>query len=151
MPSPGTATLHHIGCVVDSIENRIESYRVSLGASSPTRIFEDPIQRVRVAFLDLSIPGAVRLELVEPTGSDSPVAQFLEKGGGLHHFCYEVDDLPGQIQWMKSLRAVLIRGPREAPAFGGRRIAWVRTQDRILIEYLERQLPAPGQNPAVSG
>ncbi len=144
MHSPGTLSLHHIGCVVDSIENRIESYKASLGASSPTPIIEDPVQRVRVAFLDLPTPGAVRLELVQPAGPDSPVAQFLELGGGLHHFCYEVDDLPSQIQWMKSLRAILVRSPQAAVAFGGRRIAWIRTQDQILIEYLERRLPNSG-------
>ena len=144
MPDPGVVSLHHIGCVVDSIENRLESYRISLGASSPTPIFEDPIQRAKVAFLDLPAPGAVRLELIEPVGSDSPVARFLLQGGGLHHLCYEVDDLMSQIEWMKSLRAILVRAPQAAIAFGGRRIAWVLTQDQILIEYLERWLPPSG-------
>jgi methylmalonyl-CoA/ethylmalonyl-CoA epimerase len=83
----------------------------------------------------------VQLELVEPAAADSPVARFLEKGGGLHHLCYEVDDLQRQIQWMKSQRAVLIRSPKPAVAFGGRRIAWMRTRDSLLIEYLERRLP----------
>jgi methylmalonyl-CoA/ethylmalonyl-CoA epimerase len=106
-----------------------------------SQTFEDPIQRSRVAFLDLPTPGAVQLELVEPAAADSPVARFLEKGGGLHHLCYEVDDLQRQIQWMKSQRAVLIRSPKPAVAFGGRRIAWMRTRDSLLIEYLERRLP----------
>jgi methylmalonyl-CoA/ethylmalonyl-CoA epimerase len=144
MPSPSGATLHHIGCVVDSIENRIESYGVALGSVSASRIFEDPIQRSRVAFLNLPSPGAVQLELVEPAASDSPVARFLEKGGGLHHLCYEVDDLQEQIRWMKSQRAVLIRSPKPAVAFGGRHIAWMRTRDALLIEYLERRLSGSG-------
>ena len=144
MPSPSSLTLHHIGCVVDSIENRIESYRVCLGSASVSQIFTDPIQRSRVAFLALPPSGAVQLELVEPAASDSPVARFLEKGGGLHHLCYEVDDLQAQIQWMKSERAVLIRSPRPAVAFGGRRIAWMRTPDSLLIEYLERHRPGSG-------
>jgi len=116
-----------------------------LGSVSASRIFDDPIQRSRVAFLDLPGPGAVRLELVEPAAPDSPVAQFLKKGGGLHHLCYEVDDLQEQILWMKSQRAVLIRSPRPAVAFGGRRIAWMRTPDALLIEYLERRLPGSGE------
>jgi methylmalonyl-CoA/ethylmalonyl-CoA epimerase len=139
--SPTGLTLHHIGCVVDSIENRIESFRAGLGVRSVPEIFEDPIQRSRVALLDLPASGAVQLELVEPAASDSPVARFLQKGGGLHHLCYEVDDLQAQIQWMKSQRAVLIRSPKPAIAFGGRRIAWMRTADSLLIEYLERHLP----------
>jgi methylmalonyl-CoA/ethylmalonyl-CoA epimerase len=138
MPSSSGVTLHHIGCVVDSIERRIESYKVSLGSASVSQIFEDPIQRSKVAFLALPTPGSVQLELVEPAAPDSPVARFLEKGGGLHHLCYEVDDLDAQIQWMKSQRAVLIRSPKPAVAFGGRHIAWMRTSDSLLIEYLAR-------------
>jgi len=144
MLGPRDLTLHHIGCVVDSIENRIESYRIGLGSVSVSKIFEDPIQRSRVAFLDLPSPGSVQLELVEPAASDSPVAHFLQKGGGLHHLCYLVDDLEAQIQWMKSQHAVLIRSPKPAVAFGGRRIAWMRTSDALLIEYLERRASSSG-------
>jgi len=146
MSSPSGVSLHHIGCVVDSIEQRIESYRLSLGAVSVSQIFEDPIQRSRVAFLDLPTPGLVQFELVQPAGPDSPVTRFLEKGGGLHHLCYEVDDLGEQIQWMKSQRATLLRSPKPAVAFGGRHIAWMRTPDALLVEYLERRLSS-GQKP----
>jgi methylmalonyl-CoA/ethylmalonyl-CoA epimerase len=142
MSGPGGITLHHVGCVVASIESSIERYKVALGASTVSQIFEDPIQRSRVAFLDLPGPGQVLFELVQPASPDSPVALFLEKGGGLHHLCYEVDDLPGRIQWMKSQRALLISSPKPAVAFGGRRIAWMRTPDALLIEYLERHPPA---------
>jgi methylmalonyl-CoA/ethylmalonyl-CoA epimerase len=109
-----------------------------------SEVFEDPIQRTRVAFLDLSSPAPVQLELVEPATVDSPVARFLQKGGGLHHLCYEVDDLQEQIRWMKSQRAVLIRSPKPAVAFSGRHIAWVCTRDSLLVEYLERGQPALG-------
>ena len=140
----GAPRLHHIGCVVDSITNRVRSYQLDLGAASGSQIFEDPIQRARVAFLELPTPGGVLLELIEPAAADSPVSRFLEKGGGLHHLCYEVDDLPGQIQRMKAQLAVLIRSPKPAVAFGGRHIAWMRTRDGLLMEYLERQSPISG-------
>lgn len=147
MASPNGAgpRLHHIGCVVDSIKDRIESYRRDLESPSASPVFEDPIQRSRVAFLQLPSQGAVLLELIEPAAPDSPVARFLEKGGGLHHLCYEVDDLAGQIRKMKAQRALLIRGPKPAVAFGGRRIAWMRTRDMLLVEYLERQPPVSSQ------
>ena len=144
MDSPSGVTLHHIGCVVDSIKDRVESYRLALGAISVSEVFEDPIQRSSVAFLALPAPGAVQLELIQPAVPDSPVMRFLEKGGGLHHLCYEVDDLLGQIQWMKLQRALLIRAPQPAVAFGGRHIAWMHTRDALLIEYLERQLSGSG-------
>lgn len=131
--------LHHIGCVVDSIEQKIEQYKLILGSVSSSQIYEDPIQRSRVAFLDMPAAGGVQFELVQPATPDSPVARFLQKGGGLHHLCYEVDDIQAQITWMKSHRATLIRSPKPAVAFGGRQIAWMFTQERLLIEYLESQ------------
>ena len=115
MSGPDNMTLHHVGCVVASIEDSIDRYRVALGALAVSEIFEDPIQRSRVAFLDFPTPGPVRFELVQPSAPDSPVARFLEKGGGLHHLCYEVDDLPEHIRWMKLQRALLISSPK--PAF----------------------------------
>ena len=145
MSSPGGITLHHLGCVVPSIEAAIDRYKLALGATTVSAIFEDPIQRSRVAFLDLPTAGSLLFELVQPAAPVSPVARFLEKGGGLHHLCYEVDDLQAQIRWMKSLRALLISSPKPAVAFGGRRIAWMRTPDALLIEYLERQLPLRSQ------
>jgi len=145
MPGDGI-TLHHVGHVVASIEDSMERYRVALGALSVSEVFEDPIQRARVAFLALPTPGLVQFELVEPATPDSPVARFLEKGGGLHHLCYEVHDLEAQIRCMKSQKALLIRSPKPAVAFAGRRIAWMRTADALLIEYLERRSLARSGN-----
>ena len=138
MDNSQSLALHHIGCVVDSIEQKIESYRLDFGALSVSRTFADPIQRVWVAFLELPTAGSVQLELVQPMTLDSPVAHFLENGGGLHHLCYEVDNLPEQIQRMKEQHSVLVRRPRPAVAFGGRHVAWMRSSGGILIEYLER-------------
>ena len=135
-------TLHHVGYVVDSIEARIEDFRTTLGAVSKSPIFEDPIQRSRVAFLTFSGENATQLELVEPLGTDSPVARFLDRGGGLHHLCYEVDDLRYHIEKVKPKHAVLVCPPHPAVAFGGRRIAWVVGPGSLLVEYLERQ-PSP--------
>jgi methylmalonyl-CoA/ethylmalonyl-CoA epimerase len=144
-------TLHHVGYVVDSIAERIESFRASVAAAEVSETFHDPIQRSRVIFLTLPTAGAVHLELVEPAAPDSPVARFLEKGGGLHHLCYEVDDLEQQIRWMKSLKAMLMRSPQPAVAFGGRRISWMRTRDSLLIEYLERAQRSGGETGAAIG
>lgn len=139
------SVLHHIGFVVDSIAARLESFRASVGATGVSPVYLDPIQRARVIFLDLPPSASLRLELLEPTAPDSPLLRFQEKGGGLHHLCYEVDDLAAQIRWMKSLKAMLIRSPQPAVAFGGRRIAFMRTQDALLVEYLERTIVPSSQ------
>ena len=135
MPEP---SLHHVGFVVASIAASMDQWSLSLAASSVSQTFEDPIQGVRIAFLDLPGNGATKFELIEPAGPESPVARFLEKGGGLHHVCFEVDRLEEQIARMKGNRAVLVRRPEPAVAFGGRRIAWMLTREKLLVEYLER-------------
>ena len=131
-------SLHHVGYVVTSIAESIDGWRQAVLPIFTSEIFDDAIQRARVIFLDLPPDGAVKLELVEPLGPDSPVANFNQKGGGLHHLCFEVDDIEQQIGKMKLLKAILIRQPQPAAAFGGRRIAWMRTCDKLLVEYLER-------------
>jgi methylmalonyl-CoA/ethylmalonyl-CoA epimerase len=66
------------------------------------------------------------------------VIPFLKKGGGLHHLCYEVQDLEKQLELTRSKGGLIARPPMPAEAFGGRRIAWVYTKNKLLIEYLER-------------
>jgi len=129
--------LHHVGYVVSSIALSIDGWRSAVSPVSVSPAFDDIIQGARVIFLDLPAP-AVKLELIEPLGPQSPVAAFERKGGGLHHLCFEVDDLDQQISKMKAFKAMLIRHPQPAIAFGGRRIAWMITREKLLVEYLER-------------
>jgi methylmalonyl-CoA/ethylmalonyl-CoA epimerase len=77
------------------------------------------------------------LELVEPAGEDSPVLGFLKRGGGLHHLCYEVSHLEQQLELSQSMGGRIVRPPLPASVFEGRRIAWVFTKDRLLLELLE--------------
>jgi methylmalonyl-CoA/ethylmalonyl-CoA epimerase len=134
----GLRTLHHFGYVVENIGVSVEGFIRSLGAQWDEQIFEDPHQRVKVTFLSAR-PGEPLIELVEPVGEKSPVRKFLdEKGGGLHHLCYETESLESELQDMLSHSAMLVRRPRPAVAFGGRRIAWLLTQENLLVELLER-------------
>lgn len=130
--------LHHIGYVVADIEKSIPAFATSLAAEWDGKIFHDPLQKVRVAFLSTR-PGDAQIELVQPAGADAPVMRFLElRSGGLHHICYEVDDIHSQLLEMKQRRALIAKRPKPAAAFGGRPIAWVITAEKLLIEYLER-------------
>ena len=130
--------LHHTGFVVASIAAVMERFCRAVGGSSWSETWHDPLQRVRVAFIYPSHPGDPSLELVEPAGPGSPVEKFLEHSGGLHHLCYEVDNLDEVVRGASSRGLVMIRRPQPALAFGGRRIAWFLTHEGLLIEYLER-------------
>ena len=84
------------------------------------------------------IPRNPVFELVEPAGEVSPVSNFLKKRGGLHHVCYEIDDLESGLREARSVGLVIVADPAPAVAFGGRRIAWVCSKKRLLMELLER-------------
>lgn len=129
--------LHHWGFVVADLRASAAGFVNSLGAVWDGAVYEDPHQRVTVTFLTAGEGPA--LELVEPAREDSPVSRFLrERGGGLHHVCYEVADLEAGIADMRARGAALAKRPLPAVAFAGRRIAWVITREKLLVELLEK-------------
>ncbi len=87
-------SLNHIGIAVRSIEDQQAFYGDTLGLEFEN-VEDVPSQQVRVAFFRA---GDIRIELLEPTSADSPVAKFIEKRGeGLHHVAYTVDDIQARI------------------------------------------------------
>lgn len=133
---PADSTFHHAGYVVPSIRDAAAAYQRLLGIEWDGEIVHDRLQMVRVAFLPANRAGVI--ELVEPAGPRSPVRQFAEAGGGLHHVCYEVSSLADRIAEAQVQGCTLVRVPLAAAAFGGRKIAWLRTPDNQLIEFLQR-------------
>ena len=91
-------SLNHIGIAVHSIDDQRAFYEGALGL--PFEGLEDvPSQKVRVAFFRA---GDVRIELLEPTHEDSPIAKFLKKRGeGLHHLAFAVEDIKTRIAELK--------------------------------------------------
>lgn len=131
--------LHHLGFVVSSISAVAEDFAISMSAHFDGEIIFDPIQRVRVAFFHPADARNPVFELVEPASDDSPVSNFLKKkGGGLHHVCYEIDDLESGLREARGTGLVIVSDPAPAVAFAGRRIAWVSSKRRLLVELLER-------------
>ena len=134
----GNGVLHHLGFVVKSISDVAEEFAASISAHWDGEITHDPIQRVRVSFFEPVDYRNPVFELVEPAGDDSPVSNFLKKGGGLHHVCYEIDDLEQGLQEARRAGLMTVALPAPAVAFGGRRIAWICSKRRLLVELLER-------------
>jgi methylmalonyl-CoA/ethylmalonyl-CoA epimerase len=134
----GNGTLHHLGFVVASISAAAEEFAASMSAHWDGQIIHDPIQQVRVAFFSPVDTRNPVFELVEPASDVSPVSNFLKKRGGLHHVCYELDDLESGLRDARSAGLVIVAPPAPAVAFSGRRIAWICSKNRLLIELLER-------------
>jgi len=145
------ARIHHIGFVVANIATSVDGFVRSLSAEWDGQVFADPHQRVKVTFLSTG-PADPQIELIEPAEDGSPVAKFLvDRGGGLHHVCYEVEDLDREIQDRRSKGGLIAKRPKPAVAFGGRRIAWVITSEQLLIELLERSPEDVGDAPQGDG
>jgi methylmalonyl-CoA/ethylmalonyl-CoA epimerase len=130
--------LHHLGFVVKSISTVADEFAASMSAHWDGEIIHDPIQRVRVAFFSPVDSANPVYELVEPASEDSPVADFLKKRVGLHHVCYEVNDLDAALEAARSTGWAIASSPAPAVAFEGRRIAWIFSKTRLLMELLER-------------
>ncbi|MDH4008119.1 MAG: methylmalonyl-CoA epimerase [Desulfuromonadales bacterium] len=127
--------ISHIGIAVASIEEATPFYRDVLGMEfEGTEVVAE--QKVKVAFFAV---GESRIELLEPTADDSPVAKFLEKNGpGVHHVAYEVADLE---QRLNALKAEGVRLIDESPRTGAHntRIAFMhpKASGGVLTELCE--------------
>jgi methylmalonyl-CoA/ethylmalonyl-CoA epimerase len=83
--------LNHVALAVPDLGKAAATYRGALGAqlSAPLALPEHGVTTIFV-----NLPNT-KIELLEPLGADSPIAKFLERNpdGGMHHVCYEVDDI----------------------------------------------------------
>ena len=109
--------LNHVAIAVPDLAAASAIYRDTLGArvSAPQAL---PGHGVTVVFIDT---GNCKIELLEPLGEESPIASFLEKNpsGGMHHLCYEVDDiLAARDRLMASGARVLGDGAPKTGAHG---------------------------------
>lgn len=121
--------IDHIGIAVTSLDDTLPFYRQTL--SLPFHGIEEvPEQKVRVAMLGI---GESKIELLEPTSPDSPIARFLEKNGpGIHHIAYAVEDIEKTLQHLKGEGARLID---ETPRQGahGSLIAFVHPKSSMGV------------------
>ena len=109
--------LNHVAIAVPDLKAASEQYRNVLGADvgAPQ---DEPDHGVTVVFINLP---NTKIELLHPLGEGSPIAGFLEKNpsGGIHHVCYEVDDIRAAAETLKASGArVLGNGEPKIGAHG---------------------------------
>ncbi len=128
--------IHHTGVVVRNIQEHFTRYLEPLMRGYLVGpVIHDPLQKVNVAFIEFE-QGCI--ELVEPASTDSPVQAFATaQAAGFHHICFELDDLDARLGALRETGCVIVSAPKPAVAFGGRRICFVVTRDRLLWELLE--------------
>ncbi|MCB9885563.1 MAG: methylmalonyl-CoA epimerase [Planctomycetes bacterium] len=135
MPSvPPVAGLHHIGIAVTSLDEALPRW-TGFGLVLQS-IEEVPTEQVRVAVL---LAGTTRIELLEPTGPDSPIAQFLGKRGpGIHHLAFGVGDCQVQMDALAAAGAPLL-GSAPRPGAHDCKVAFVHPRHLlgVLAELVE--------------
>ena len=131
-------TLHHMGIAVPDLQPSIDFYSKVMGFRLLAEPVEDPIQKVRVCFLADAGHEQPCIELICPLDDKSPVNGYLKKGIGAYHLCYEVDDIENTLAALRAKGCIIVSQPVPAVAFGSRKIAWVFTPTKHLVELLEK-------------
>jgi methylmalonyl-CoA/ethylmalonyl-CoA epimerase len=139
--------LNHIGLVVRSVSQSAELLRI-LGLKQITQPEPDPIQKVRACFFTTGEEQAVHIELLEPTDDSSPIANFLKKkGGGLHHLCFEVEEIDAISQALAGKGFRMVCAPVECVGYDRSfnmqctlptRIAFFILPGHLLLELLQK-------------
>ena len=127
--------INHVAIVVDDIDKALHFWRDGLGLEV-THVEDAPGQDSIVAFLPT---GGAEVELVKPTTDDSGVARFLnQRGPGMHHICFEVDDI---LAYIARLQENDIRLINDEPVIGtgGKLIAFIHPESThgVLVELYE--------------
>jgi len=132
--------LSHVSIVVPDLAAALDKLRVMYGLTAGTiKVNEE--QGVRMTYIDL---GNAKIELMEPSRPDSPVAKFLERNpkGGIHHFCLGVDSVEQTTKELSAAGAQVLGGGKVQLNVHGERIAFVHPKDFLgaLIELEENEL-----------
>ena len=129
--------IDHIGIAVNDLEKTMSIYSEILGLKCKhTETLED--QKINLATF---LAGDIRIELVQPTHPDGPIAKFIDRRGeGMHHIAFQVENIDTSL---KELTAKGVKLIDEKPRNGadGTRIAFIHPKDMngVLIELVERK------------
>lgn len=126
--------LNHVAIAVNDVDGSLGFWRDAMGLAVD-HIEDVPSQKAVVAFIPVCDS---EVELVKPTSEDTGVAKFLaERGGGMHHLCFEVDDIDAMLVQLKEKGVRLINEtPQVLP---GRKMAFVHPKSTggVLVELYQ--------------
>lgn len=133
---PQIRKIDHIGIATKSIEESLKFYEESMGIKCKG-IEELPEQQVRVAMLPL---GEIKLELLEPLSSISPIAKFLDKKGpGVHHIAFETSNVEKTCFKLNKIGCQLIYGqPKEGAHDTKINFIHPKSSGGVLLELVQK-------------
>jgi len=132
--------LSHVAIVVPDLKAAVEKLRATYGLiAGEIKVNEE--QGVRMTYVDL---GNAKIELMEPSRPDSPIAKFLQRNprGGIHHFCLGVDSVEQAANDLAAAGVQVLSGGKLQLNVHGERIAFVHPKDFLgaLIELEDNKL-----------
>lgn len=126
--------LNHVAIATPDVEAAAKLYRETLGAKVSERV-PQPDHGVTTIFVELP---NTKIELLEPLGKNSPIARFLQKNpaGGIHHVCYEVDDIYAACDRLRESGATITGGGEPKIGAHGKPVIFLHPKDFLgtLIE-----------------
>ncbi|HRH58747.1 MAG TPA: VOC family protein [Chitinophagales bacterium] len=127
-------TFHHVGLLVDNIEDSINHYITLFGEENVSKVFRIESQQVKVCFVKVGVESYI--ELVEPMHESSVVYKLLKKRVSYYHIGYKVQDIIASINRLEALNYK----PMDlfySEAFDGKRCIFLFTPEAHLIELIE--------------
>jgi methylmalonyl-CoA/ethylmalonyl-CoA epimerase len=126
--------LNHVAIATLDIQAAVKIYRETLGAKVSEPVLQ-PDHGVTTIFVELP---NTKIELLEPLGDNSPIAKFLQKNpaGGIHHVCYEVDDIYAARDRMREVGATIAGSGEPKIGAHGKPVLFLHPKDFVgtLIE-----------------
>jgi methylmalonyl-CoA epimerase len=139
--------LDHIGFVVENIDKVKELFE-TVGLDTGTDAVVNPLQKVSASFVNVGEKDNIYIELLQPASDDSPISKFLhKKGGGLHHLCFEVDDIDKATRELNAKGFRMVTSPEDCTAYDenlkreckdSTKIAFFIISKGVLIELIEK-------------
>ena len=114
--------IDHIAIAVRSIEKAVPQFCRLTGYRTKTQKVTNTRHKVNVLFLEKT--GSLDIKLIEPSDADSPLWDFVKKGGGLHHLCFKVADVNQTCAELKQQGARILAPPAPGEAFDDGLIAF---------------------------
>ncbi len=127
--------IDHIAVAVRSIDAAAERLSALLGYVRKTTKVTNTRQKVNVVFL--SKEASLDIKLIEPSDAESPLWDFVRKGGGLHHLCFKVPDVTAACADLAGKGARVIAQPAPGEAFDDHLIAFLYVGLGLNVEVID--------------
>lgn len=127
--------LDHVCIAVRNIDLARERICSMLGYTVRTEKITNSRQQVVVQFLHKR--GSIDLKLIEPSGPNSPLVEFVKKGGGLHHLCFYAEDGEKSVRKLACSGARITAGPEPGEAFNDNLISFLYLGFGLSIEVID--------------